>query len=101
MADATTKLPPYIRVQGPEGLSQVLDQFLEENKQGKDLMIPRYVLYQLNQQQSLIRIDINQIPFKFWYCDLNGRPATKAVKETIGRFLWEKCGKKVEDKEII
>jgi hypothetical protein len=30
----------------------------------------------------------------FWYCDLLGRPITKAVKHTIADFLWEKCGEK-------
>ncbi len=88
MADRNS-LPPYECVQGPEGLTQSLNRLLEERKRGENLDTPRYFLYQLGGQQSLIRVDINQSPFQFWYCDLLGRPATKAVKETIANFLWE------------
>jgi len=87
-------LPDYVCVEGSDGLMKVLDQFLDEYRQGKALDTPRYVLYQLGSQRSLIRVDIDQLPFRFWYCDLLGRPATITVKRTIAAFLLDKCGEK-------
>jgi len=93
MMDTANIPADYILAEGPEGLSQVLDGLLIKYEQGaKD--VPYYVLYKLGGQQSLIKVDISKKPFQFWYCDLLGRPATRTVKETIARFLWEKCGEK-------
>src|SRR3990167_6140908 len=89
-----TSLPVYIQANGLAGLSQTLDRLLEEHKHGEALTTPRYVLYQLGSQQALIRVDIDQMPFRFWYCDLLGRPATRAIKEIIAEFLLDKCGER-------
>lgn len=89
------ELPPHIVANGPEGLAQVLAELLEECLQDVDFASrEHYVLYQLGSQQSLLKIDMSKQPYQFWYYDLLGRPATRAVKETIARFLWEKCGEK-------
>ena len=87
-------LPAYVCAKGPEGLTKTLDQLLDEREKGDALNTPRYILYQLGNQQSLIRVDINHMPFRFWYCDLLGRPATITVKRTIAAFLLDKCGEK-------
>lgn len=90
-----TELPPHIIAEGPDGLMTVLNDFLEKSEHDPDFSKQdHYILYQLNQQKALIKVDMAQKPFHFWYYDLLGRPATKAVKETIGRFLWEKCGER-------
>lgn len=89
-------LPPeYTIAEGPEGLKKVLEDFLKSAQE--DVAFANeahYILYQLGNQKSLIRADFSKKPFQFWYYDLLGRPATKAVKETIVEFLWEKCGEK-------
>lgn len=89
-------LPPGCRsAQGPEGLTYVLDDLLDQSlKDAAFAAAPHYVLYELGSQKSLIKVDMSMKPYQFWYCDLLGRPATKVVKETIARFLWEKCGVK-------
>jgi hypothetical protein len=82
-----------IIAEGPEGLSQVLDILLVKTKQDPIFAAQEHnILYQLGSQKSLIKVDTSSIPFKFQHFDLMGRPATMAVKDTIGRFLWEKCG---------
>jgi hypothetical protein len=80
---------------GPEGLTRVLNELLEKAKSdpifaGEE----HFILYQLNAQKSLIKVDAKQVPFNFWHYDLMGRPATTVVKDTIARFLWEKCGER-------
>lgn len=92
-------LPDYVRANGLKGLTETLDKFLDEHDQGGALNTPRYILYQMGNQQSLIRVDIDRIPFRFWYCDLLGRPATMAVKRTVAEFLLDKCGGKKCSKE--
>lgn len=85
----------YIIAEGPQGLDNVLTELLQKSQH--DPLFAKaehYVLYQLGSQKSLIKIDTTQHPFRFWHCDLMGRPATQAVKETIAKFLWEKCGEK-------
>lgn len=85
----------YVLANGPEGLAKVLEGFLERCQQDPEFKAKEhYILYQLGNQRSLIKTDMSEQPFHFWYYDLLGRPATKAVKETIGRFLWEQGGEK-------
>jgi hypothetical protein len=89
------QLPEYTAAEGPEGLDQVLDLFLQKSKSDPQFAAQEhYILYQLSEQKSLIKIDMSQQPFLFWYYDLNGRPATEAVKKVIANFLWEKGGEK-------
>jgi hypothetical protein len=88
-------LPAYTIAEGPEGLAHELENLLEKCQQDTDFAgQEHYVLYQLRDQKSLIKIDMSQKPYLFWYYDLLGRPMTRIVKETIARFLWEKCGEK-------
>jgi hypothetical protein len=85
----------YVPAHGPEGLTKVLDNFLEKAKIDPEFAAHgHYILYQLGAQKSLIKVDMSQQPFQFWYNDLLGRPPTNIVKETIARFLWEKCGER-------
>lgn len=81
--------------EGPDGLTAVLNDFLEKSKSDRLFAEDEhFILYQLGNQKSLIKVDTSQIPFRFVYNDLMGRPATIVVKEVIARFLWEKCGEK-------
>lgn len=85
----------YEEAQGPEGLWNELVKLLERSKQDPSFIAQdHYIMYVLGGQRSLIQIDMTKKPFEFWYCDQQGRPPTKAVKETIARFLWEKGGEK-------
>lgn len=85
----------HIIAEGPEGLEKVLEELLEKSKSDPIFATQdHFILYQLGNQKSLIKIDMSQQPFRFWHYDLMGRPATFAVKDTIARFLWEKCGEK-------
>ncbi|MBV9576590.1 MAG: hypothetical protein JO149_08200 [Gammaproteobacteria bacterium] len=81
----------YTIAQGPEGLIKVLNDLLEKPDAQKSA---QYILYQLGNQKSLIKVDISMQPFQFWYYDLLGRPATKVVKDVLGNFVWEKGGEK-------
>jgi hypothetical protein len=85
----------YIVARGPEGLEQVLESLLERSKTDETLKAKaQYVLYELGNQKSMIKIDMSVWPVVFWHYDLLGRPATNAVKEILSRFAWEKCGEK-------
>lgn len=85
----------YDVAEGPEGLRQVLEALLaQSNRDAAFAAVPHYVLYQLGGQKSLIKIDLSQRPFQFFYYDLLGRPANGLIKETIAQFLWEFCGEK-------
>lgn len=83
----------YIPVNGPAGLWEVLNGLLEKTR-SEQVTGPavHYLRYELGSQISFIKVDLNADPVQFWYYDLLGRPPTKAVKETIAKFLWEKCG---------
>lgn len=77
--------------EGPEGLKQVLNTLLEMTRSDPDKGANGYyILYRLGNQRSLIKFDTSHRPYHFWYCDLLGRPATKAVKDTIAAFIEEK-----------
>lgn len=90
--DAAVK---FIIAQGPEGLRQVLDDLLDKSQRDPSFAAePHFIEYQLGGQKSLIKVDMSEKPYLFWYCDLMGRPATRIVKNTITDFLWEKCGEK-------
>lgn len=85
----------YHHAVGPQGLATVLALLLEKTQ--KDPQFAKqehYILYQMGNQKSLIKVDMSEHPFQFWYYDLLGRPITGTVKDTIGRFLWEKAGEK-------
>lgn len=85
--------PEMTIAEGPEGLMNVLDGFRRQAQQDESFRSEaHYILYRLNAQQSLIKIDFSEEPYQFWYYDLLGRPATNTVKNTIAEFLWEKCG---------
>lgn len=94
------KLPiEYVLAEGPQGLAKVLNAFLAKTKdQALDPAFSanteHYILYQLGNQNSLIKVDMSKQPYQFRYFDKLGRPATKAVKETIADFLWNQCGEK-------
>lgn len=79
--------------QGPDGLRDVLNKMLEKSMQDASFRAePHYVHYQLGAQESFLKIDMSAEPYLFWYCDLDGRPATNAVRNTIANFLLEKFG---------
>ena len=85
----------YEVAEGPKGLRDVLDTYLAKSQSDPAFAdTGHYILYTLGEQRSLIRVDTSMVPFQFRYCDLLGRPATRSVKETIARFLWERCGEK-------
>lgn len=73
-------LREYLSVQGPDSLYVMLKRL--SRSQGS-----QYILYQLDGQKSLIKVDTSREPFEFWYCDLLDRPATKGVKKAIARWL--------------
>lgn len=79
----------YTIAKGPDGLREALNAL----SPGKE----HFILYQLNQQQSLIKIDNSEQPYQLWYYDLMGRPATMAVKNAVSQFLQEKCGTAATD----
>lgn len=90
------KLPAgCVKVEGPEGLTKALDTLLSQCLEDKEFASKmHFLLYQLGNQRALIKIDMSEKPYHFWYGDLLGRPATRVVKETIARFLTDKCGEK-------
>jgi hypothetical protein len=86
-------LKKYIPAQGPEGLRHVLEDLMQKSKQDRAFAIKEhFIMYQLGDQKSLIKIDLSQDPVLFWYLDLLGRPAPRNVKKVIFDFLWDKCG---------
>ncbi len=85
----------YILARGPAGLEEVLATLLEQSKTNPELKSKaQYVLYELGNQKSMIKIDMSVWPVVFWHYDLLGRPATSAVKDILSKFAWEKCGEK-------
>ena len=85
----------YIVATGPEGLEAVLNELLEKSKLDPTLKErAHYILYELGNQKSLIKMDLNEWPVVFWHYDLLGRPATSTVKDVLAHFAWEKCGEK-------
>lgn len=79
---------------GPEGLKLVLENLLAQTQTGGHSPKEFVILYQLEQQKSVIKVDFNHKPCHFLYQDLLGRPITKAVKNVIAEFLWSKCGER-------
>lgn len=85
----------YTLVEGLEALTNTLVSWLDASRVDPNFAKqPHYILYQVGKQKSWIKVDTSSIPFHFHYQDTLGRPATHAIKETIARFLWEKCGEK-------
>lgn len=90
----SNELPPdYDIAEGPDGLMSVLEGLLAKANQDPAFIAQdHFILYQLGNQKSIIKVDMTQTPYHFIYNDLLGRPATNVVKDTIVRFLWERCG---------
>lgn len=89
------EIPDHTAADGPEGLMAVLESFLQQAEQDSEFRAKEhYIMYRLRDQKSLIKVNLSTRPYQFHYYDLLGRPATKAVKDTIAEFLWEKCGEK-------
>lgn len=90
------KLPfEYDLAAGPEGLMALLNTYLvHADADDAFAKMPHYILYRLGSQESVIKVDTSEKPYHFWYCDLQGRPMTMAIKAVIADFLWEKCGEK-------
>lgn len=84
----------YISVDGPEGLQRTLNELFEATHSKTPNQSEYYIMYHLGNQKSLIKLDLGQEPFLFWYYDLLGRPATKVVKDILAEFAWEKGGEK-------
>jgi hypothetical protein len=85
--------PEFTLADGPQGLMDVLETFrLQAEQDAVFRAKEHYIMYQLKAQQSLIKVDMSEQPFQFWYYDLLGRPMTNVVKDTVAEFLWEKCG---------
>jgi hypothetical protein len=90
----------YDVAEGPEKLRELLDTYLTKTQNDLNFAsIGHYILYTLGEQRSLIRVDTSEIPFRFRYCDLLGRSATRAVRDTIAKFLWERCGEREKYKK--
>src|SRR5690349_17732928 len=85
----------YILANGPEGLTKVLNELLEKSKVDASLKNrAHFILYEVGNQKSLIKMDLKEWPLAFWYYDLLGRPATSIVKDILARFAWDKGGEK-------
>jgi hypothetical protein len=85
----------YIPAQGPQGLSRVLEDLLAQSKHDPAFAAKEhFISYSIGEQKSYIKVDMSKDPVLFWYFDSWGRPPTRIVKETIAKFLWEKCGEK-------
>jgi hypothetical protein len=85
----------YVVAKGPEGLRQVLNDFLAKAKADAQFKAGvHFILYELGSQKSMIKVDMSEWPAVFWHYDLLGRPATGVVKEVISRFVWESCGER-------
>ncbi|HLB42836.1 MAG TPA: hypothetical protein VJN02_08330 [Gammaproteobacteria bacterium] len=91
MVERMTSLPFYEQAEGSEDLKKKLNGLLENADSGKAINGPHYILYRLGAQESFIRVDMDPIPVRFWYCDLLGRPATALVKSIIDVLLEEKA----------
>lgn len=93
-----SNMPEFTIADGPQGLMEVLDSFLQQAEQDKNFRAKyHYIMYRLKDQKSLIKVDMSEYPYQFWYYDLLGRPATNAVKDTIAEFLWDRCGEQVRN----
>ena len=82
-----------MKVVGPSGLQQALEDLYKKVKNDPEFAAnEHYIMYTLSNQQSLIKVDMSQRPFQFWYKDILGRPATAtpSVMKTIENFLAEK-----------
>ncbi len=92
------RLPQVYKIaEGPEGLANVLLDYHEKAQIDDDFASnDQYILYRNNQQKALIKIDMRQVPYQFWYYDLLGRPATNNIKETIAKFLWIICNERMK-----
>lgn len=85
----------YVIANGPQGLIDVLEGHYERCQKDKEFAKnAHFILYQLGAQKSLIKVDMSERPYQFWYYDLLGRPITTAVKEALALFLTDTVGEK-------
>lgn len=92
------KQPEFTIAEGPQGLKDVLSTFQAQARQDKEFRAKyHYIMYRLRDQKSLIKVDMSEHPYQFWYYDLLGRPATNAVKDTIAEFLYDESGDNVRN----
>jgi hypothetical protein len=81
--------PEMTIAEGPEGLKKVLNSFHEKALQDAGFRNQEhYILYQLKDQESLMKVDLSAHPYQCWFYDLLGRPATNAIKDTIADFIF-------------
>lgn len=80
-----------IRAENIDGLKDCLNRLLDTIKRNPEQAAHDHrILFTIgNGQQSLIKVDAQTKPFRFYYCDLNGRAITQAVKEALIRFQEE------------
>lgn len=83
---------PDMTADGPEGLRKVLNDLYASSQSIPNASELHTILYRLGNQKSIIKVDVHQSPWQFWYYDLLGRPVTQAVKDTINDFLLDKYG---------
>jgi hypothetical protein len=85
----------YVIAEGASGLKDVLIELLQHSQIDPSFaQQEHHVLYKLGNQKTMIRVDTEQAPFKFWCYDLLGRALTLPVKDTLADFLWENWGEK-------
>lgn len=82
--------PEVTVAEGPQDLKAVLANFRDKAQQDAEFRTKdHYIMYRLKDQKSLLKVDLSQQPYQFWFYDLLGRPATNAVKDTVAEFIWE------------
>lgn len=88
---------------GLQGLKDALAYLFKLKEAGNTSQ--EYILYQVinpntpDIQKALIKVDLREKPYQFWYADLLGRNAPQNVKRTIAEFLWENGEKQNYQKE--
>ncbi len=83
-------LPKHTVVEGPEALTAALNQLWQACQNSPVLASEdHYLLYQRGKQQSVLKVDVQQKPFQFWYCDRDGRPMPRSITQALATFAWE------------
>jgi hypothetical protein len=80
----------YQIAHGLAGLQHAItDLFVRQEQTAASGPSTHYLLYQLAEQQALLRIDLGASPAQCWHYDLQGRPAAQGLINAIGRAFWE------------
>lgn len=81
----------YQIARGPEGLHQVLTNLFTQSRRAANSPSAQsqYVLYQLGQQEALLRFDLSHPLPQCWHYDLQGRPAAQGLINVIAKSFWE------------